>query len=113
MISLHAGQSGLRDGRTLRGGACADLATLDPDKIIDRATYEDPFQYSEGVRYVVVNGKLVLDDGKQTEARPGRAIRHETSKHAVFVGEAKPLNAKNAGEGPAWNAIEQCLYYTG
>lgn len=45
--------------------------------IIDRATYLEPDQYSEGVRYVLVNGTLVLDDGTFVEgARPGQAIRH-------------------------------------
>jgi N-acyl-D-aspartate/D-glutamate deacylase/sugar lactone lactonase YvrE len=114
MTSLNAEKIGLRDRGTLRAGAFADITIFDPKKIIDRSTYEDPFHYSEGVRYVVVNGKVVLDDGKETLARPGRALRHEkTTAHSVFVGEAKQLNAKNAGEGPAWNAIQQCLYYVG
>jgi N-acyl-D-amino-acid deacylase len=113
MTSLNAEKIGLRDRGVLRAGAFADITIFDPQKIIDRSTYEEPFQYAEGVRYVVVNGKLVLDDAQQTEARPGRALRHRASKHSVFVGEAKELNAKNAGEGPAWNAVEQCLYYTG
>ncbi len=42
---------------------------------IDRATYTDPFQYNEGIEYVIVNGQLVLDQGKHTGARPGRALR--------------------------------------
>jgi N-acyl-D-aspartate/D-glutamate deacylase len=41
----------------------------------DLATFEDPNQFSEGIRYVIVNGQFVLDDGKMTEARPGRPIR--------------------------------------
>jgi N-acyl-D-amino-acid deacylase len=113
MTSLNAEKIGLRDRGMLRLGTFADITIFDPKKIIDRSTYEDPFQYSEGIRYVVVNGKIVLDDGKETEARPGRALRHETSTHNVFIGEPKQLDAKNAGEGPAWNAVEQCLYYTG
>jgi N-acyl-D-amino-acid deacylase len=39
--------------------------------VIDRATYTEPFQYSEGIEYVVVNGQLVLDRGKHTELRRG------------------------------------------
>jgi N-acyl-D-amino-acid deacylase len=113
MTSMNAEKIGLRDRGVLRTGTFADITIFDPEKIIDRSTYEDPFHYAEGVRYVVVNGQIVIDDGEQTEARPGRALRHEAAAHTVFVGEAKQLDAKNAGEGPAWNELQQCLYYTG
>ena len=53
----------------------ADITVFDPDKIIDKSTYTDPFQYGEGIAYVIVNGKLVLDNGKPTGAKPGRALR--------------------------------------
>ena len=49
------------------------MTLFDPERIADRATYTQPFQYSEGIEYVIVNGKLVLDNGKHTGARPGRA----------------------------------------
>ena len=42
----------------------------------DRATYAEPFQYNEGIEYVIVNGEIVLDRGKHTGVRPGRALRH-------------------------------------
>jgi N-acyl-D-amino-acid deacylase len=113
MTSLNAAKIGLRDRGTLRVGAFADITVFDPQKIIDRATYEDPFQYPEGIRYVVVNGQVVLDDAKHTGARPGRALRHESSVHSVFVGEPKRLNTTHAGEGPAWDAATQSLYFTG
>ena len=38
-------------------------------------SYLEPFQYSAGVVHVVVNGRLVLDDGRPTDARPGRSLR--------------------------------------
>jgi N-acyl-D-aspartate/D-glutamate deacylase len=41
----------------------------------DRATYQNPWQYSTGMLDVIVNGVLVIQDGKLTEARPGRALR--------------------------------------
>jgi N-acyl-D-amino-acid deacylase len=113
MTSLNAAKIGLRDRGTLRAGAFADITIFDPQKVIDRATYEDPFQYPEGIRYVVVNGQVVLDDTKHTGARPGRALRHESSAHSVFVGELKQLNTTHAGEGPAWDAVTQSLYFTG
>ncbi len=64
------------DRGLLRPGMFADLTLFDPERVIDRATYERPFQYPEGIEYVVVNGQLVLERGKHTGARPGVALRH-------------------------------------
>jgi hypothetical protein len=49
----------------------------DPAAIRDVATYTQPLQYAVGVDFVAVNGQLVLDSGKMTAARPGRALRHK------------------------------------
>jgi N-acyl-D-aspartate/D-glutamate deacylase len=76
MTSLNAMRIGLRDRGTLRQGAFADVTIFDPARVIDKATYLDARQYSEGIEYVLVNGKLVIDAGKHTGARPGRALRH-------------------------------------
>ncbi|MFB3094336.1 MAG: hypothetical protein ACE10I_03120, partial [Candidatus Acidiferrales bacterium] len=60
-------------------GADADLTLFDPDTIIDRATYENPAQYSTGIHYVLVNGVVVVDQGMLVEhLKPGRAIRYES-----------------------------------
>jgi len=75
MTSLNAAKLGLRDRGLLRPGQFADVAVFDPDKVVDRATYLDPFQYNEGIAYVVVNGRVVLDQGQHTGARPGRTLR--------------------------------------
>ena len=48
---------------------------FDPATIRDRATFQQPRQYAEGVRYVTVNGQLVVDGGQITAARPGKALR--------------------------------------
>ena len=48
---------------------------FDPATVSDRATFANPKQYSEGMRYVMVNGGLVVDDGRITQARPGRPLR--------------------------------------
>ena len=59
----------------LRVGADADIVIFDPDKIIDRATYENPAQYSEGIHYVLVNGRVSVEDGKVVPgAKAGRRI---------------------------------------
>jgi len=73
--SLNASKLGLRDRGVLRVGAFADVTVFDPAKVIDRATYADPFQYNEGIEHVVVNGRVVLDRGQPTGERPGRALR--------------------------------------
>jgi N-acyl-D-aspartate/D-glutamate deacylase len=75
MTSLNAAKLGIPDRGLLRPGQFADVTLFDPDKVIDRATYEQPFQYPEGIEVVVVNGQIVLDHGKPTGAKPGRAIR--------------------------------------
>lgn len=54
----------------------ADLVIFDPDKVQDKATYANPHQYSEGFDWVLVNGVVMVEDGKLTQARPGRVLRH-------------------------------------
>ena len=79
MTSLNANKLGLRDRGVVRTGAAADLTVFDPQRVIDKSTYTDPFQYNDGIEYVAVNGQLVLDRGQPTAARPGRALRHGMS----------------------------------
>lgn len=60
----------------IRAGADADLAIFDADRIIDRATFEEPGKYSEGVKHVLVNGVFVVKNGQlQSGTSPGRAVR--------------------------------------
>jgi len=75
MTSLPAARLGLADRGLLRPGMKADLVVLDPASVRDRATYEDPHQYAEGVSLVLVNGEPVLDGDRMTGARPGRVLR--------------------------------------
>jgi N-acyl-D-amino-acid deacylase len=75
MTSLPAQRMRLWERGVVRPGTFADLVVFDPATIRDRATFEQPRQYAEGVRYVAVNGQLVLDGGQLTTARPGRALR--------------------------------------
>jgi N-acyl-D-amino-acid deacylase len=75
MTSANASKLGIPDRGLLRPGNYADVVVFDPEHVIDRATYAKPFQYSEGIVYVLVNGKLVLEEGKHTGERPGRALR--------------------------------------
>jgi N-acyl-D-amino-acid deacylase len=75
MSGLAAERMGLRERGLVREGYFADLAVFDPATVRDRATFENSAALSEGVRYVVVNGRFTLDDGQPTSERPGRALR--------------------------------------
>lgn len=74
MSGATAARLGLQDRGLLREGFFADVAVFDPGRIIDRATFEDPHRYADGVEYVLVNGVLVVDGGAHTGARPGRVL---------------------------------------
>ena len=58
----------------LKVGYFADLVVFDPKTFRDKATYDEPHQYSTGVEYVLVNGKPVLERGRHTHARPGAIV---------------------------------------
>ena len=77
MTCLPARTYGLWDRGLLRPGMWADIVIFNPNTVIDKATYPEPHHYSEGMKYVLVNGKKVLNNGKQTEARPGKVLRHK------------------------------------
>jgi len=75
MTSLPAQTFSLRDRGLLREGMAADIVVFDPETIADRATFEQPHQYPVGFQLVVVNGRVVFDGERVTEARPGAALR--------------------------------------
>jgi N-acyl-D-aspartate/D-glutamate deacylase len=65
-----------KDKGRIRVGADADITVFDPNRVIDKATYEEPLQYSEGIQFVLVNGVPVVKEGKVVEGVfPGRAAR--------------------------------------
>ncbi len=72
---LPATNTGIRDRGALRVGYYADIVVFDPGTIADRATFEQPHQYSVGMRDVFVNGVQVLANGEHTGAKPGRFVR--------------------------------------
>lgn len=73
---LPADILGLKDRGYLRPGYFADVLVWNEDEFIDRATFDSPHQYSDGIRYAFVNGTPVISDGDVTGALPGRALRH-------------------------------------
>ena len=80
LTSLPATNLRLDRRGLLKPGYFADVVIFDPNKIQDHATYENPHQYSTGVRDVFVNGVPVLRDGEHTGKMPGRALRPLASK---------------------------------
>lgn len=75
MTSLAAQRVGLTRRGLLAPGMFADVVLFDATAVADRATFEHPQQLSTGMRFVFVNGVAVIDDGVETRALPGRALR--------------------------------------
>jgi N-acyl-D-amino-acid deacylase len=75
MTSLNAAKIGITDRGILRVDAAADITVFDPAKVIDKATYTEPFAYGDGIELVIVNGQVVLEAGKHTGAESGKALR--------------------------------------
>jgi N-acyl-D-aspartate/D-glutamate deacylase len=79
MTSLNAAKVGIQDRGQIARDFRADITIFDPKTVIDKATYTEPFQYCEGIIHVIVNGTLVLEDGKHTGSRPGMALRRQSA----------------------------------
>jgi N-acyl-D-aspartate/D-glutamate deacylase len=75
MTSANAAKVHQYDRGLLRPGMAADVTVFNAATIIDNATYEKPHAYATGVDYVIVNGKVVLDKGQHTGARPGTILK--------------------------------------
>jgi dihydroorotase/N-acyl-D-amino-acid deacylase len=73
--ALPAQRMRLADRGVLKKGMWADVVIFDPATIRDLATFEKPNQLSEGMQYVLVNGVPVIDNGKATNALPGKVLR--------------------------------------
>jgi N-acyl-D-aspartate/D-glutamate deacylase len=74
MTGLPATVYGLEDRGVVREGAFADIVIFDLEELTDRATYDDPHRLSEGVRYAIVNGALVIDEGEHLDSLSGRVL---------------------------------------
>ena len=76
MTVMPADRLGIRTKGRLAVGADADITVFDPARVIDKATFENPAQNSEGIPYVMVNGALVVNHGVLVEGvAPGAAVR--------------------------------------
>ncbi|MBC7320131.1 amidohydrolase family protein [bacterium] len=75
MTYLPAKKLGITDRGIIKEGAYADITIFDPENIKDKATYDDPFQYPEGIEYVILNGNIVIEKGNYNNKRAGVVIR--------------------------------------
>lgn len=75
MTGLPAATTRLVDRGLLAAGMAADVAVLDPATVIDHATFDEPTRPSDGIRFVFVNGRLAVRDGRPTGERAGQALR--------------------------------------
>lgn len=66
---------GLKYRGLVKKGYWADLVIIDPNQIEDKSTFENPYQYSKGVKYVLVNGKIAVDDEKITGQKAGHVLK--------------------------------------
>lgn len=75
MTGQPAGRLGLKTRGLLREGYFADVVIFDPQTVRDTATFTDPHHYPEGIPWVIVNGKVVIANGRHTGALPGQMVR--------------------------------------
>ena len=75
MTGHNAARLGLKDRGVVEAGKAIDLVVFDPNTIVGNATCEDPRRYSEGIRLVMVNGRVEVRDGEHSNDKPGRVLR--------------------------------------
>jgi len=79
MSALPAATMGLTDRGLLREGMKADLVIFNPETVADKATFEKPHQYPEGIPYVIINGQVSLDNGEFQHLKAGQVLRKPKS----------------------------------
>jgi dihydroorotase/N-acyl-D-amino-acid deacylase len=80
ITSLPAQREHLTGRGLIKEGFHADITIFDPGAIIDKATYAQPAQLAEGVKYVLVNGQVAFENGKATGAMAGKALKGQGAK---------------------------------
>ena len=80
MTSLPASALKLKDRGLLKEGYIADMVIFNPETVIDKATFEAPHQYPEGIDYVMINGKMAVEKGEFKDVRSGVVLRKDVVK---------------------------------
>jgi N-acyl-D-amino-acid deacylase len=94
MTSLPASQFRFADRGLIKEGYAADLVIFDPGTVSDRATFEQPHQFPVGIPDVIVNGKAVIEQGRDTGARPGQIVRMSPAPRPVALGLLRPPRSR-------------------
>ena len=84
MTYKSAQAMGLRDRGLIKEGYYADITIFNPDTVIDKGTYTNPVQYSEGIAYVMINGELVIKNYEFTDARPGVVVKAKNKLNSAL-----------------------------
>ena len=77
LTSYPASRFKIKGRGLLKEGMYADILVFDADRIIDKATLDDPYQYPDGIEYVIVNGQVVVERGEHTGALPGKILKYK------------------------------------
>jgi N-acyl-D-amino-acid deacylase len=77
MTSFPAQKLGLTDRGLIKEGNWADIVLFNPNTVIDKATFDEPHQFPEGIPHVIVNGIVVVENNKQLRKYPGKVIRRQ------------------------------------
>jgi N-acyl-D-aspartate/D-glutamate deacylase len=66
---------GLKNRGLVKKGYWADLVLINPEKLADKSTFENPYQYPQGIEYVLVNGETAIENGYYTGKRAGAILK--------------------------------------
>jgi hypothetical protein len=117
MTGLPATIVGMVDRGFIAPGMAADLTVFDAAAVIDRATYEKPTEWPEGIRHVVVNGRVAIRDGEPTGVHAGRSLRRTRAmpSRPMSVSPARALRveADEAGRRISVDLAGEVLRVTG
>jgi N-acyl-D-aspartate/D-glutamate deacylase len=97
---LPAATIGMIDRGLVAPGMAADVTVFDPNTVIDRATYDNPAERSQGIRFVLVNGTVALEDGVPTQAHSGKPLFRTVNMPSRPTNETRrSLSAKGTVSG--------------
>lgn len=98
MTGLPATIIGMVDRGFIAEGMAADVTVFDPETVIDKATFDNPKQYAEGIEYVIVNGKLALVEGELTGVKAGKALRRSMNMPSRPMNPSKQVHIDGKGK---------------
>mgnify|MGYP001346101722 CR=1 FL=1 len=98
MTGLPATIIGMTDRGFIAEGMVADITVFDPETVIDKATFDNPKQYAEGIEYVLINGKLALAEGELTGTQAGQALKRAPNMPSRPMNLSEPIHVDAEGD---------------